>query len=455
MIRGAPWLVLLSLLIAAPVNTATQAGDAAVAGAASASHWPQWRGPDGTGAAEDADPPISWSETKNVRWKVRVPGRGHATPVVWGERIFVTTAEPFGERFTPRPSVAPGAHDNLDVTQQHRFAMLCFDRGDGRQLWRADLNEALPHEGGHRTASLASASPVTDGEHVFAFFGSFGLYCLDLDGEVVWSKQLGRMDAKHGHGEGASPALYQRTLIVNWDHEGQSFVVAFDKSTGEELWRVQRNEVTSWATPIVVDQGGVPQVIICGTDRVRAYHLKTGKVVWECGGLSANIVATPVAGKGMVFAGSSYEKRALLAIRLDGAQGDITGTDQVAWRRIRGTPYVPSPLLYDGGLYFLTHYQGILTRVDAATGDDAPGAFRLSGLRDIYASPVAASGRVYITDLDGATLVISSGAAPRALALNRLDDQFSASPVLVDREIILRGREFLYSLSETAGNAEN
>ncbi len=445
MIGRSSCLVLLSLFVASSLEAIQ----------AEPSHWPQWRGPTGTGAADGAQPPINWSETENVRWKVALPGRGHSTPVVWGNRLFVTTAEPFGDKFPPRTSGAPGAHDNRSVTQRHRFVLLCIRRGDGKTLWRRDLHEALPHEGAHNTASLASASPVTDGRHVFAFFGSHGLFCLDMNGTPVWNKQLGRMNSKHGHGEGASPALYKQTLIVNWDHEGQSFVVALDKSTGRELWRVKRNEVTSWATPIVVEHQGNAQVIICGTDRVRAYDLKSGKVIWQCGGMSANIVATPVAADGMVFAGSSYEKRALLAIRLAGAAGDITGGDQVAWRRIRGTPYVPSPLLYDGGLYFLRHYQGILTRVNAKTGDDQPGAFRLSGIGNVYASPVAAAGRVYITDLDGATLVISAGASPRPLALNHLDDQFSASAVLVDRELFLRGHKHLYCLAESTVAAGN
>ncbi len=445
MIGRSSFLVALCLFLASPWEAIP----------AEPSYWPQWRGPMGTGAADSAQPPITWSETKNVRWKVALPGRGHSTPVVWGNRVFVTTAEPFGDKFSPRTSGAPGAHDNRSVTQRHRFVLLCIRRGDGKILWRRNLHEVLPHEGGHNTASLASASPVTDGQHVFAFFGSHGLFCLDLNGKPVWHKQLGRMNSKHGHGEGASPALYKQTLIVNWDHEGQSFVVALDKSTGRELWRVKRDEVTSWATPIVVEHEGNAQVIISGTDRVRAYDLKNGKVIWQCGGMSANIVATPVAGDGMLFAGSSYEKRTLLAIRLAGATGDITGGNQVAWRRFRGTPYVPSPLLYDGGLYFLTHYQGILTRVNAKSGDDEPGAFRLSGIRNVYASPVAAAGRVYITDLEGATLVISAGARPQRLALNHLDDQFSASPVLVDRELFLRGHNHLYCLAESAAVTGN
>jgi outer membrane protein assembly factor BamB len=226
-------------------------------------------------------------------------------------------------------------------------------------------------------------------------------------------------------------------------------VAALDKRTGQALWKVERDEVTSWATPIVVEHAGKTQVIISGTSRVRGYDLVTGKVLWECGGLSANVVASPVAADGMVFAGSSYDKRALLAIRLEGAAGDITGTDRIAWSRFRGTPYVPSPLLYDGALYFLTHYQGVLTRVDAKSGEERPGAYRLNGIGNIYSSPVAASGRIYITDLDGTTAVLSAGEIPRVLAHNRLSDSIAASPALAGRDLFLRGERFLYCLAET------
>ncbi|HJS07218.1 MAG TPA: PQQ-binding-like beta-propeller repeat protein, partial [Pirellulales bacterium] len=217
---------------------------------------------------------------------------------------------------------------------------------------------------------------------------------------------------------------------------------------GQERWRVERNEVTSWASPIIVEHDGKPQVIVSGTSRVRGYDLANGKVLWECGGLSSNIVASPVSADGMVFAGSSYDKRALLAIRLDGATGDITNSDRVAWRRIRGTPYVPSPLLYDGGLYFLTHYQGILSRVDARTGQDQPGAFRLDGIKNVYSSPVAAAGRIYVTDLDGTTLVIQGGVAPRRLAINHLAEPIGASAAIAGRQLFLRGEQHLYCLEE-------
>lgn len=411
-------------------------------------YWPQWRGPLGTGVAPDAKPPVEWSEIKNIRWKTELPGKGHSTPIIWGNRVFLTAAVPYGEALKAKYSGAPGAHDNLPVTHHHKFVVFAVSRRNGKIIWQRTVHQGLPHEGGHYTASLASNSPVTDGEFLFAFFGSHGLYCLNLDGELQWKKDFGKMQSKHGHGEGSSPALHGNTLIINWDHEGRSFVVALDKRNGKQRWKLMRKEVTSWATPIVIDHKGRPQVVISGTSRVRGYDLATGKIIWECGGLSANIVASPVAADGRVFVGSSYDKRALLAIRLEGARGDITGTNQVVWTRMRGTPYVPSPLLYGDSLYFLTHYQGVLTRVNAKTGENQPGPFRLGSIRNVYASPVGAADRVYITDLNGTTQVISNDDKPSILALNRLNDSFSASPAIVGQELYLRGQRKLYCIAE-------
>ena len=409
-------------------------------------YWPQWRGPLGTGVAPEADPPVHWSESRNLLWKKALPGLGHSTPVLWGHRIFVTAAVPTGDALNPVYDDAPGSHGNLPVTHRQRFVVLALDRGSGEVLWERTVRTSLPHEGGHYTSSLASASPLTDGERVLAYFGSQGVYCLSPEGELQWEKQMGTMRTKHGHGEGSSPVLYGETLVINWDHEGQSFVVALDKRTGKEIWKIPRNEVTSWATPIAVEQDGRVQVIVAGTSRVRGYHLETGEMIWECGGLAANIVASPVAGDGMAFVGSSYDKRVLLAIRLSGARGDITGTDRVPWTRRRTTPYVPSPLLYDGVLYFLAHYQSVLTRVDARTGQERPGPLRLPGIGNVYASPVAAAERIYVTDLSGATLVLSHSETPEALAVNRLEDSFSASVALAGRQLYLRGEKNLYAI---------
>ena len=298
------------------------------------------------------------------------------------------------------------------------------------------------------TASLASASPVTDGRHVYASFGSHGLYCLDFDGKLLWEKDFGIMHSIHGHGAGSSPVLYEDKLIVNWDHEGQSFIVAFDKLTGEQVWKQNRNEVTSWSTPIVVEQGGKAQIVVCGTEKIRGYDLKTGETIWECGGLSGNVVGSPVSRNGIVYVGSSYEIRAMMAIKLDGAKGDITGSENVLWTRSRGTPYVPSMLLAGDALYFLTHYQNILNRIDAPSGEEAPGAMRLETLGDIYASPVAANGYVFITDREGKTLVIQDGEIPRQFSLNPVGEEVNASLAIVGKQIFLRGTEHLFCIEE-------
>jgi outer membrane protein assembly factor BamB len=411
--------------------------------------WPQWRGPLGTGVAPAANPPVTWSDTKNIRWQARIPGKGHSAPIVWGERIFLTTAIPYGDPVKPRLPPRPGAHDNLATTRHHEYVVLAVNRKTGKIEWQQAMHKDLPHEAGHVTASLASASPVTDGERVFAHFGSRGLYCLDFNGKLLWKKDLGEMHTKHGHGEGSSPALHGDTLIINWDTEEKSFLVALDKRTGKERWRVARAEDSSWATPIVVEHAGKYQVIVPGTKRLRGYDLADGAVLWECAGLSSNIVSSPVFANGVVFAGSSYETRNLLAIRLDGAKGDITDTKQVLWSRRRGCPYVPSPLLYGDSLYTLQHYQGVISRIDIKTGEDQGGPFRLDAIDNVYSSPVGAAGRVYITSRDGVTQVISHGDAdPKTLAVNRLAEGVSASPAIAGRELFLRGEHTLFCIAE-------
>jgi len=413
-------------------------------------HWPQWRGPLSTGVAPQGNPPTAWSETKNVRWKTPLPGSGHSTPIVWGDYVFVTAAIPYGQKELPSAPPVEGAHGNRPVTQASKFVVLAVNRRDGKILWQKTMRAELPHEDAHYTGTMASNSPVTDGKSVFAFFGSRGLYCLDFRGEKKWEKDLGKMRIKHAHGEGSSPAIYGNTVIINWDHEAQSFIAAFDKRTGKQLWKTKRPEVTSWATPIVVKVDGKPQVIVSGTRRMRGYGLEDGKVIWQCAGLSANIVASPVSSGGVVYAGSSYVKQGMLAIRLTGAKGDITSSDHVIWRRRRNTPYVPSLLLYDKSLYFLHHYQPIMSRLNVKTGKDPEGPYRLPGIRNVYASPVGAANRVYITDRNGTTLVLSHDKKLKILATNRLDESINASAAIVAGEIFLRGDRHLYCIAEQA-----
>lgn len=417
-------------------------------------NWHQWRGPYGTGEAPNATPATAWSfdakskKGENITWFREIPGKGHSTPIVSGELVFVTTAVPVGAKFEPRYSGAPGAHDNASISQKHEFRVIAIDRKSGIVRWQKKVHEAIPHEGAHISASLASASPSTDGTRVFAFFGSYGLYCLDFDGKVLWEKSFGPMNSKHGHGEGSSPALHGDTLVVNWDHEKQSFIAAINTQNGKVRWRVERDEVTSWSSPIIVQYATKQQVIVPGTRRIRAYDLANGDIIWNCGGLSSNVVATPVAADGMVFAASSYDTRNMLAIRLDGATGDITDSKHVAWSRRERTPYVPSPLLYDGSLYFLRHYQGIMSRVDASTGEENTPPFRLGPIRNVYASPIAADDRIYVSDLDGVTMVFSHDEIPRPISVNTIGEPISASLVAVGSELYIRGETHLFRIEQ-------
>jgi outer membrane protein assembly factor BamB len=419
-----------------------------------ANDWAQWRGPYGTGSLNlvdtDKGPPVSWSSTENVAWKVAVPGRGHSTPIVVGNRIFLTTAIPIGDRLPPRMSGRPGEHDNLPITSKMRFEVICFDRVDGKILWTKTAKEAIPVEAGHITASLASASSVADDKYVYAMFGSHGLYCYSYDGELVWKEEFGQMHTKHGHGEGASPILHGDTLVMNWDHEERSFIVALNRNSGEQVWRHERSEDTSWSSPVIIEVDGRSQVVACGTNRIRGYDLLTGEVIWECGGLSSNIVATPVydSSSGILVAGSSYEIRSIMAIKLPGARGDITESKRVVWSRTRGTPYVPSLLLTKGHVYYLAHYQNVLTRVRVSDGSDSPGSMRLGELSNIYASPISDGRNVYVTDLDGTTLVLTNDEVPRPISVNRLNEPVSASLAISGSELFIRSEKHLYCIRQ-------
>ena len=415
-------------------------------------NWPQWRGPDGSGIAPHGDPPTEWGENKNVRWKIAIPGAGHATPIIWGDRVFVQTAIATDKRVQPKAddAAAPRARRGPPVMSASRvlkYVILCISRRDGSVLWQRTVCEEHPRQGTHSTGSWASNSPVTDGERVYAYFGSRGLYCLDMQGNPKWDKDFGEMNIKMRFGEGSSPALHGDTLVVHWDHEDQSFIVALDKGTGEQLWRVERDEVSSWSTPLIVEYGGATQIIVSATKRIRSYDLKTGKVLWECGGMTGNVIPMPVVGNGMVYLASGFRGNALLAIRLSEAKGDITDTKAVIWRHDEDTPYVPSPLLYGDTLYFLRRNNEFLSCFNAATGKPHYAGQKLTGVRGVYASPVAASGRIYIAGRNGVTAVLKHGPKFEALASNKLDDGFSASPAILGKEIFLRGHKGLYCIA--------
>jgi outer membrane protein assembly factor BamB len=332
-------------------------------------------------------------------------------------------------------------------TEAYQFALVCIDRESGKTLWQQVACEEVPHEGRHPDGSFAATSPVTDGEHVFAYFGSRGLYCYDMDGNLVWNQDFGDMRMANGFGEGSSPALAQNAVIVKWDHEGDSFIIALGKKTGSTIWKKPRDERSSWSTPLVLEHDGRPQIITSATRKVRSYDAQSGELIWECSGLGPNAIPSPVAGEGMVFATSGFRQFSLLAINL-GATGDVSDTGAVAWRLNKGTPYVPSPLLYDNRLYFFSANQAILSCIDTKSGKPIMDAQRLDGLGGVYASPVGAQGRVYLVGRDGVTLVIKRSNKLEVLAKNRLDERFDASPAVAGTQLFLRGREYLYCIAE-------
>ncbi len=407
--------------------------------------WAQWRGPHATGAAVNGNPPLEWSETKNVRWKVEIPGRGSSSPIVWGDKLFVLSAVPAGidatASHTPRGAVTPRA--------PHRFVVMAIDRRTGKTIWERTATEAVPHESSHPdNGTWASASATTDGEHIIASFDSFGYYAYDMNGTLVWQKDLGDKRMRNEFGEGSTPALHGNHLVVVWDHfvPGASFITALDKRTGQELWRAKRDEIDTWATPLIIEHGGRAQVIVNGMNKLRSYDLETGAVVWEAPGTTMNPIPSPVFADGMVFATSGFRGNNLKAIRIADAKGDQAGSKAIVWSLDRDTPYVPSPVLYDGFLYILKSNSPILSVFDAKTGKPYYQLQRLAGLSEVFSSPVGAAGRVYITGRDGNTVVLRNGGTFDVIAKNVLDDGFDASPALVDSEMYMRGYRYLYSL---------
>ena len=448
-------------------------------GVPAATSWYQWRGPNMNGVAPQGNPPVEWSEDRNIKWKVEIPGSGHSTPIITGDLVIVQTAIPANPpkqkatdgaanavpKSEGEPSPREGRRDEgrqgdrdrgpaggrgmprEAPTESYKFTVIALDRCTGKPAWERVVREQIPHEGSHADGSLASASPVTDGEHIFAYYGSRGLYCLTMKGDLVWEKDLGDMKTRNGFGEGNSPALHGDSLVVNWDHEGEDFIVALDKKTGHERWRRERDEPTSWSTPLIIEDGSRTQVIVSADNFVRSYDLETGETIWECGGLGANAVPTPLATSNLVFAMSGFSDPALLAIRYREAKGDVTDSASVAWKLTEIASYVPSPLLYGDALYFLQKNTGMLSCVDPETGKLRFEKQRLEGITGVYASPVGAADRLYVVGRNGTTQVLKRGNSFESLAINKLEDEFSASPAIAGNELFLRGHKRLYCIA--------
>ena len=415
-------------------------------------NWPQWRGPEATGYAPVGNPPLDWSETKNVKWKIAIPGKGHATPIVWDDKVFILTAVPTDknvgmEEDSEESSERRGPPANK-ATNVQDFLVLAVNRLDGSILWKTKVCEEQPVDATHNLGTWASNSPITDGEHLYAYFGSRGLYCLDFEGNVVWSRDFGQMEKKMSFGEGSSPALHGDKIIVVWDHEGESFMYIMDKRTGKDIMKIPRQEATTWASPLVVNVNGRDQIITNATGKMRSYDLETGDIVWEGTGMTANVIPNPIILGDLVFMMSGFRGNALKAIDLTKASGNIDGTDAIIWEYNQNTSYTPSALLLNDKLYFLRSNNGQLTCLNAKDGSENYSLEKLEGTGTIFASPVGAQDRVYVSSQSGNTYVIRAGEEFEILAKNTLDDGNFASFAISGDELFIRGFEYLYCIAE-------
>jgi len=402
--------------------------------------WANWRGPEGTGWVADADPPSTFGEDANLRWKVEIPGEGHASPIVLGDRIYVSTSVKGEAAEAVSEPRFPGI---LPPTNKYGFHVLCLDRASGRTIWNKRVHEEVPFEGVHPSTGYASISPVTDGEHVYASFGSYGIYCLDLDGNVVWQKDLGQMKILRTFGEGASPALHDKYLVVPWDHEGDSFVAVLNKSDGSELWRRDRNEMTNWATPVVTEVNGRTQVLLSGLRSCIAYDLENGDEIWSVAGMTSNAIPTPIVGHGLAYFMTGFQRSAMVAVRLSEATGDVTDTDAVVWSNNRGAPYVPSAMLAGQRLYFLRGSNSVISCFNAIDGTPHYLGERLE-IGDVYASIVGGGDRLYVCSRSGSVAVIRDGEAFELISINKLDEGINATPAIAGAELFIRGNQHLY-----------
>lgn len=418
--------------------------------------WAQFRGPRGQGIARAAGQPLAWTETKNVLWKTELPGRGHSSPIVWGSRIFLTAAVE-GE-------VVPGAKavkhladgeefvhpEAVGADRRHTFEVLALDADSGRLLWRRVAWEGTPVDSRHRKASFASPTPVTDGSLVYAYFGSEGLYAYDLEGALAW-KYMPGVVATMGVGVGTSPLLHGDLVILLADEDNgdRSFVAGLDKKTGREVWRVPRKVQLSWATPVIVTAGGRDELITAGNEAIIAYDPATGRELWRTKGLASNAVPSPVAGKDVVVLSAGYPDKLAVAVR-PGGSGDVTGS-HVLWRHTKGTAYVPSPILYEGYVYLMTD-RGLLTCLDARTGELKYEGGRPPVPASFMASPVAVEGHLLLMSQDGDTFVVKAGPAHEVVRTNPLGEPISASAAVVPGRIYIRGERHLFAIGTAAGS---
>ena len=428
-----------------------ESAPSAVATSAIVAHeWPAFRG-DGSGVSAETDLPTVWSSTENVVWKSAIVGRGSSSPIVWGNRIFLTTAVEGSEvpdaeapehMIGGRPFLHP---ESLGANREHTFQVIALDATDGTVIWNRTAHVGTPYDNRHSGGSFASPTAVTDGEHVYAYFGAQGVYAYDFDGELLWQADIGKISA-FGVGVGTSPVLFENLLIIQADRgEGEdSAIVALSKATGEEVWRRRRPIEASWSTPVLTEWNGRLELITNGNELAISYDPASGEELWRAKGVESNAIHLPLVGGGLVIMTSGYPKKVIKAIHL-GADGELDEADHLAWSYAKGTAYVPSNLLYDGLLYLLSD-NGVLTCLDAATGEVIYEGGRMPTPQRYMASPVAFDGKILIVSADGDVFVVKAGREFEVLRTNSIAEPISTTPALSGGRIYIRGEQHLYAI---------
>jgi len=434
-------LLLLTFAVASVTTSAKTPGN-----------WPQWRGPDGQGISTEKNLPVEWSDTRNVKWRTPIEGLGHSSPIVWGKKIFLTTALD-GEVIAGRtPGVTHKLMDGTDFVHpdamganlKQTFKVLCLDRDSGKILWERVAYEGPVHDSRHKKASFASSTPATDGKYVFAFFGSEGLYAYDFNGKLLWKQDLGKLGTA-SVGYGVSPILYGDLVIMQCDESGgNSFVAAFEKITGKQAWRTPRKVDLTWSTPVLVQTARGTELVTAAAEAIIAYDPLTGKELWRHKGLESNAVTTPVVSRDLVILTSGYPTKIVLALRAGGT-GDVTNTAQLVWSYNKGTAYVPSPILYGEYLYLMTG-NGSVSCLDIKTGKVLYEGARVPKATTFMASPVAFEDKILLTSEEGDTFVLKAGSTHEVLRTNSLGEPVYASPAIADGRLFIRGGKNLYCI---------
>ncbi|MEP7340422.1 MAG: PQQ-binding-like beta-propeller repeat protein [Acidobacteriota bacterium] len=441
---------------------------AGLASAAYAQNWPSFRGPQASGVADGMNPPVTWDVEKstNVLWKTPIPGLAHSSPVVWGDRIFVTTAISSDANLQFEHGLTETANAAKDASK-HSWRVYCLDKNTGRILWEKTASEGAPKVSRHVKASHANSTPATNGKYLVALFGSEGLFCYDLDGKLLWRQDLGVLDggwtpAKGLYwGFGSSPVIYKNMVIVQCDTQSQSFLAAFNLADGKPVWRTPREEDTSWSTPTVYESGKQAELVASGTKFFRGYDPLTGKEMWRLTDGTDVKIPTPVAANGLYFlgGGSAHDKLNFYAVRA-GAKGELKSVassstpnvgiqnDGLAWQSTAIKPHVVTPIVYQDFLYVCTD-SGILTQFNAKTGE-AGFRGRLGRGTAFNASPVAADGKLYFASEDGDVFVVKAGATFELLARNPVGEVMMATPAITDKMLILRGQHHVFGIKESA-----